>query len=150
MHFQSTRGLTGSDHLTTADGTAATLAREAASIIAERGEHFGGLDALFISKDHRLAPAHRQAGHGVLVTHPARQTKAITHGACGVVVVPETGATRRWAEMSGVHRNDRCQPARFIVDQLHKFMRVEIGLGPESGHQLVPVSGAGQRGRGRG
>jgi AcrR family transcriptional regulator len=39
MRFQSTRDLPGAERLTTADDTAALLAREAASVIAERGEH---------------------------------------------------------------------------------------------------------------
>jgi AcrR family transcriptional regulator len=72
MHFQSIRGLTGSDHLTTADGTAATLAREAASIIAERGEHAvrisevcrragvspASLYLWYTDRDHLIAAAH--------------------------------------------------------------------------------------------
>ena len=118
--------------------------------IAESGEHGGRLGARAVSEDYRLAPAHRQAGHGVLVAHSARQAQRIAHGAGGIGIVPEPRAARCRTKMGGMDRDDRGQAARPVMHQLHAFMRVVIGLGPEGGHQLFPVCSAGNISKGGG
>ena len=102
--------------------------------IAKGRQHCGCLGAAGIGEDHRLAAAHRQVGHGVLVAHPARQPQRIAHRHRRVAIMPEPGSARPWAKLGGMQRNDRGEPRGAVSHQLDQLVIIEIGLFPECGH----------------
>jgi hypothetical protein len=71
------------------------------------GEHLGRLGAVLVGEDHRLAAAERQAGHGVLEAHPARQAKNVADRVARLGIMPEADAAGGGAEMGGMDGDDR-------------------------------------------
>ena len=95
---------------------------------AERGEQFGGFRGVIIGQDDRFAAAKFQAGNGVLVGHATRQPQCVGQRIAVVGVSPATTAACRRAERGRVHRYDRAQPGRFIVEVMQRFVIIEFGV----------------------
>ncbi len=94
------------------------------------GEKFGRFFGARISQDHRLAAAHRQAGHRVLVAHPARQAQRVDHAKLLVGIFPVAHSARCGAEMRRMDRDNAGQPGRAVEKTVHRFVLVEIGQVP--------------------
>ena len=113
------------------------MTAEAVDRLGEGGEHRRGLGLGLVGEDHRLAAAQRQAGHGVLVAHPARQAQRVGDAVSGPGIMPEAGAAGAGAETGGMDRDDCLQAGGDVGDEMHELMLVEIGKIPERGHQYL-------------
>ena len=109
-------------------------AAQAGDRAAEGGEHLGRLGPGLVGEDHRLAAAQRQAGHGVLVAHPARQAQRVGDGVARLGIMPQAGAAGAGAEMGGMDGDDRFQAGLRVGDEMHELMLVEIGKIPKRVH----------------
>ena len=104
-----------------------------------------------VGQDHRLAAAERQARHGVLVAHAARQPQRVGQRLVVLGIMPEAGAAGRGAEVGRMDGDDRPQAALLVGDEMHVFVRVEIGQAPGRGHGVeCPVLRKRKMGRSRG
>ena len=95
--------------------------------VAERAQQSVGLRGRRHPDHHALAAAHRQSGHGVLVTHAARQPQRVRERRRVIVIGPPARATGGRSECRRMDRDDRGQPGRGIMGEMHRFVRVEIG-----------------------
>ena len=111
------------------------IAAETVDRTPERGEQLGRFGAVGIGEDHRLAAAQGQAGHGVLVAHPARQAQRIGQRIGIVGIMPEPRAAGGRAEVGRVQRDDRAQAAGLVGNEMQRLMGVEIGVAPRGDHE---------------
>ena len=91
-----------------------------------------------------LAAARLQAGHGVLVTHAARQAQRIgeRRGVVGIGPTPHTAGGR--AQMGGVDGDNRMQTGGGITHQRHLFVSIKaIGGFGRQGHKAQGFHGGG-------
>ena len=121
------------------------IAAEPIDRAAERREHLGRLGAIRVGEHDRLAAAERQPGHGVLVAHPARQPQRVGQRVGVIGIMPHPRAARGGPEVGRMHRDDRAQPALRVGDEMKRFVRVEVGVAPGSGHAMqAPVDAGGK------
>ena len=88
-----------------------------------------------MGQQNRLAAAQRQARHGILVAHPARQSEGVGQGVGAVGIVPEAHPARRRPEVGRMQRDDRVETGRLVMDEMERFVRVEIGEAPGGRHR---------------
>src|SRR5690606_9701057 len=98
------------------------VAAQAVQIAAEGVEQLRRLLGAAVADDDRLAAAHLQIGHGVLVAHALGKAQHVFQRFGRRGVVPHAGAADSRAARGGVHRNNSLQAGFLVVEGVDAFM----------------------------